>query len=355
MDLLGQGRHVLVEKDMLQPRGLAVAVCSFYFGLYLPPPITTAVTVVIAVIYVTVIIFFTIIMMIGFADIVFHVINIAVIASTTVAVAIISVIIIVDINIGISTTTTMMVVIAMMAMTSCNDGKYDDVTATTLMMTITTLTMKTMMHFLLHSILLLSDWGVRPRIETMDLLGQGRHVLVEKDMLQPRGLTLDVQQARLYWVDTAKYSVESVFLKGVDLQRQVCWGGGGHWGMERGRGERERENERESPPLLGGHRQVQRGERLPQGRGPSETGVLGERGIEGMERERRGGGGERMRERESPPLLGGHRQVQRGERLPQGRGPSETGVLAEGGIGPGGMERQTDTERDRQAQRERER
>ncbi|XP_076454147.1 prolow-density lipoprotein receptor-related protein 1-like [Babylonia areolata] len=68
-----------------------------------------------------------------------------------------------------------------------------------------------------NNMLLMSDWGVRPRIELMDLLGQNRKVLVDRDMLQPRGLTLDVNHMTLFWVDSAKSTIESVSLVGGGL------------------------------------------------------------------------------------------------------------------------------------------
>ena len=55
----------------------------------------------------------------------------------------------------------------------------------------------------------------------MDLLGQNRKVMVDKDILQPRGMVIDMQKLRLYWVDSRKGTVESIFLRTFDLHRNV--------------------------------------------------------------------------------------------------------------------------------------
>ncbi|KAK7090164.1 hypothetical protein V1264_009998 [Littorina saxatilis] len=69
--------------------------------------------------------------------------------------------------------------------------------------------------------LFLSDWGLRPRIERMDLLGNKRQVIVDTDVVQPRGMVIDMAKLRLYWVDSAKETVESVYLEGVGFHRNV--------------------------------------------------------------------------------------------------------------------------------------
>ena len=55
----------------------------------------------------------------------------------------------------------------------------------------------------------------------MDLLGKNRKVMVDKDILQPRGMVIDMQKLRLYWVDSRKGTVESIFLRTFDLHRSV--------------------------------------------------------------------------------------------------------------------------------------
>ncbi|XP_076435318.1 low-density lipoprotein receptor 1-like [Babylonia areolata] len=79
----------------------------------------------------------------------------------------------------------------------------------------------------LYNWLLLSDRGVRPRIERTDLLGQNREVLVDRDMVAPTGLVIDMVSCRLFWADQVKATVESVLLRGPDRQRTVIFKEGG--------------------------------------------------------------------------------------------------------------------------------
>ena len=81
--------------------------------------------------------------------------------------------------------------------------------------------LKTCIIIFTTSWLIFSDWGVRPRIERTDLLGHKRQILVDSDILQPRGMTIDMASLHLYWVDSAKGTVESVSLRGEDLHRSV--------------------------------------------------------------------------------------------------------------------------------------
>ncbi|KAL8597479.1 hypothetical protein ACOMHN_047706 [Nucella lapillus] len=64
--------------------------------------------------------------------------------------------------------------------------------------------------------LLLSDGGVRPRIERMDLMGKNREALVDSNILAPRGLVIDMDNLRLFWVDDFKGTIESIHLRGAD-------------------------------------------------------------------------------------------------------------------------------------------
>ncbi|CAL1546616.1 unnamed protein product [Lymnaea stagnalis] len=59
-----------------------------------------------------------------------------------------------------------------------------------------------------------SDWGERPKIEVADLLGQNRKTLVERDIVKPRGLTVDYDKDLIYWVDADKSTLEVMQLSG---------------------------------------------------------------------------------------------------------------------------------------------
>lgn len=65
-----------------------------------------------------------------------------------------------------------------------------------------------------QGLLFWSDWGERPKIEVADLLGQNRKTLVERDVLKPRGLTLDFDRDLIYWVDADKSTLEVMRLNG---------------------------------------------------------------------------------------------------------------------------------------------
>lgn len=59
-----------------------------------------------------------------------------------------------------------------------------------------------------------SDWGTRAKIESSDLLGENRKVLLDTDMVKPLGLVIDYDKNRLYWVDSFKCTIEMADLNG---------------------------------------------------------------------------------------------------------------------------------------------
>lgn len=71
------------------------------------------------------------------------------------------------------------------------------------------------------SYLFWSDWGVEPKIEVSDLVGENRRVLVGKTLMYPRGLTVDHAENVLYWVDSGLDTVESVQFSGAN-RRQIA-------------------------------------------------------------------------------------------------------------------------------------
>ncbi|XP_064614875.1 low-density lipoprotein receptor-related protein 6-like isoform X2 [Liolophura sinensis] len=66
-----------------------------------------------------------------------------------------------------------------------------------------------------------SDWGVEPKIEVSDLVGENRRVLVGRTLMYPRGLTVDHAENVLYWVDSGLDTVESVQFSGAN-RRQIA-------------------------------------------------------------------------------------------------------------------------------------
>lgn len=47
-----------------------------------------------------------------------------------------------------------------------------------------------------------------------DLLGQNRRVLVNDDVIRPRGIAVDFDDNKLYWVDSGKDTVERIEFNG---------------------------------------------------------------------------------------------------------------------------------------------
>uniref|UniRef100_A0A3Q3VLC5 Uncharacterized protein n=1 Tax=Mola mola TaxID=94237 RepID=A0A3Q3VLC5_MOLML len=59
-----------------------------------------------------------------------------------------------------------------------------------------------------------SDWGDRAKIEKSGLNGVDRQVLVSEHIEWPNGITLDLSNRRLYWVDSKLHLLSSVDLNG---------------------------------------------------------------------------------------------------------------------------------------------
>lgn len=62
-----------------------------------------------------------------------------------------------------------------------------------------------------------TDWGVTPgRIERAGMDGSRREIIVSTGLKWPNGLTLDLVQERVYWVDAKMNSISSVNYDGSD-------------------------------------------------------------------------------------------------------------------------------------------
>ena len=57
-----------------------------------------------------------------------------------------------------------------------------------------------------------------PKIETSDLTGLNRKILVFTGLSQPSGLTYDVESRTLYWIDRGLHRVESISSDGQKRQ-----------------------------------------------------------------------------------------------------------------------------------------
>jgi low density lipoprotein receptor-related protein 5/6 len=46
-----------------------------------------------------------------------------------------------------------------------------------------------------------TDWGEAPRIERAGMDGSTRKIIVDSDIYWPNGLTIDLEEQKLYWAD----------------------------------------------------------------------------------------------------------------------------------------------------------
>ena len=58
--------------------------------------------------------------------------------------------------------------------------------------------------------------------------GSNRSVLINSDIEWPAGITVDHANARIYWTDTKKRTVETVTVDGYDRQTVWKFGPGGY-------------------------------------------------------------------------------------------------------------------------------
>ena len=60
-----------------------------------------------------------------------------------------------------------------------------------------------------------SDWGVNPKIERCGMDGSNRQILVNSHLKWPNGITLDLLEQRLYWVDAKINAISSINFDGT--------------------------------------------------------------------------------------------------------------------------------------------
>lgn len=77
-----------------------------------------------------------------------------------------------------------------------------------------------------------TNWNMnRPTIERSHLNGSHREVIVQRDLLMPHGLGLDISQQRIYWANNVRFGsfqIERSFVDGSD--RQLVYEGKAHEG-----------------------------------------------------------------------------------------------------------------------------
>ena len=76
-----------------------------------------------------------------------------------------------------------------------------------------------------------SDWGTMPKIERSTCAGEGRRILVKKDLIRPLGMVLDHKHSLLYWVDGSKGTVESIDVYGNNRQQRFHVDGARFYGI----------------------------------------------------------------------------------------------------------------------------
>ena len=60
-----------------------------------------------------------------------------------------------------------------------------------------------------------TDWGVVPKIEQASMDGRARTAVIDTDLDQPWGITIDYDENRLYWVDASLDKIEYSNLDGT--------------------------------------------------------------------------------------------------------------------------------------------
>ncbi|KAK3706540.1 hypothetical protein QZH41_013032 [Actinostola sp. cb2023] len=69
----------------------------------------------------------------------------------------------------------------------------------------------------LRGVMFWSDWGSPAKIETANMDGTDRHLLVQGDgLVWPNGLAVDSQTDELYWADAKADTIECVFINGTN-------------------------------------------------------------------------------------------------------------------------------------------
>ncbi|XP_066506010.1 low-density lipoprotein receptor-related protein 5 isoform X2 [Hoplias malabaricus] len=66
-----------------------------------------------------------------------------------------------------------------------------------------------------------TDWGEEPRIERAGMDGSSRRVIVEEEIYWPNGLTIDLQEQKLYWADAKLSFIHRANLDGTARETVV--------------------------------------------------------------------------------------------------------------------------------------
>ncbi|KAK1335641.1 hypothetical protein QTO34_003433 [Cnephaeus nilssonii] len=66
-----------------------------------------------------------------------------------------------------------------------------------------------------------TDWGETPRIERAGMDGSTRKVIVDSDIYWPNGLTIDLEEQKLYWADAKLSFIHRANLDGSFRQKVV--------------------------------------------------------------------------------------------------------------------------------------
>jgi len=60
-----------------------------------------------------------------------------------------------------------------------------------------------------------TDWGEEPRIERAGMDGTNRQIIVHNQIYWPNGLTIDLQEQKLYWADAKLSFIHKANLDGT--------------------------------------------------------------------------------------------------------------------------------------------
>lgn len=60
-----------------------------------------------------------------------------------------------------------------------------------------------------------TDWGEEPRIERAGMDGSNRQIIVHQQIYWPNGLTIDLEEQKLYWADAKLSFIHKANLDGT--------------------------------------------------------------------------------------------------------------------------------------------
>ena len=70
-----------------------------------------------------------------------------------------------------------------------------------------------------ESLLVWTDWGDIPKIESSALDGSDRRILITENLVWPNGITIDYAVNKMYWTDGKHHLIESANFDGSNRRK----------------------------------------------------------------------------------------------------------------------------------------